>query len=456
MKVLPILIYEESDRKNKISWREWGEIRNREKALEEKAKIEKELSIQKEKMDPSITFLNLLPISSEEDVYNFNQFFSEADAFLIYPASGAGHVSTIELILSLFNKPLLFFIRVKTGYIYEWYEIIDARFFRKAQYDFIVQEGVSYNDVVVDDYDELIKKLNALNALILTQNAKVLCIGKPDGWGIGYKAVKNANKVWNFNIEVINYSSLKELIKKKKSDKEFLEKVEVTYSKFLQKKNMKVLTDNKFIKNAILIYLLFKELLNSYAIDIITIGECMTTIIPIAETTACLPLSLLNNEGYIAICEGDFVALPAFILLQRIARRPIFLNDPTFPYDGKVILAHCTSPTLMDGKNEENFTVLTHYESDFGAAPKVQYRVGEKITGIIPDFGGREWIIFLGEIIDNPSFSICRSQMEVKIYGNWEKLRDNLRGFHWVVTYGDFRKEISYALEKAGINSIVI
>ena len=39
----------------------------------------------------------------------------------------------------------------------------------------------------------------------------------------------------------------------------------------------------------------------------------MGTIISMSDTTACMPLSWLNDEGYIALCESDFVVVPAGI-----------------------------------------------------------------------------------------------------------------------------------------------
>ena len=75
----------------------------------------------------------------------------------------------------------------------------------------------------------------------------------------------------------------------------------------------------------------------------ITINGCMGTIMPIAETTACLPLSTLNDDGYLAFCESDFVVIPSGILLANISGRPPFLNDPTYPHDGVITLAHCTA-----------------------------------------------------------------------------------------------------------------
>ena len=85
------------------------------------------------------------------------------------------------------------------------------------------------------------------------------------------------------------------------------------------------------------------------------------TIMPMAEASACMTLSLFNDAGYLAFCESDFVVIPAGILLANISGKPVFLNDPTYPHDGLITLAHCTAPRRMDGKAYEPARILTHF-----------------------------------------------------------------------------------------------
>ncbi|HNR36304.1 MAG TPA: sugar isomerase, partial [Candidatus Hydrogenedentes bacterium] len=172
---------------------------------------------------------------------------------------------------------------------------------------------------------------------------------------------------------------------------------------------------------------------------------------PMSETTACMPLSLINDEGLLAFCESDFVVIPSGVLLNHIAATPVFLNDPTYPHDGVITLAHCTAPSKMDGKRPEKVTVLTHYESDYGAAPKVDMRIGQPVTVIDPDFRSKRWIGFRGKIDANPFLDICRSQVDVTIEGDWERLAEEMAGFHWMLSYGDHLKETGYALRKMNI-----
>jgi L-fucose isomerase-like protein len=170
-----------------------------------------------------------------------------------------------------------------------------------------------------------------------------------------------------------------------------------------------------------------------------------------STTTACLPLSLLNDAGFLAFCESDFVVIPSGILLHGISGRPQFLNDPTYPHQGVITLAHCTGPRKNDGKTLDPVRLLTHFESDYGAAPKVEMKKGQKVTNIIPDFKMERYTGFVGEIVDVPFLPICRCQIDVGYKFPDSRLAENMPGFHWMTCYGDYIREVGYALKRVPI-----
>jgi hypothetical protein len=129
----------------------------------------------------------------------------------------------------------------------------------------------------------------------------------------------------------------------------------------------------------------------------------------------------------------------------------VFLNDPTYPHDGIITLAHCTAPRKMDGKMCDPARILTHFESDYGAAPKVEMRKGQTVTNIVPDFASKRWVGLRGEIIDAPFMPICRSQIDIRFKCDSLTLAERMPGFHWMTSYGDYTREIGYALKKVGI-----
>jgi len=110
----------------------------------------------------------------------------------------------------------------------------------------------------------------------------------------------------------------------------------------------------------------------------------------------------------------------------------------------------------MDGRKLEDAEIVTHFESDYGAAPRVLFRIGEEVTVVDPDFRGREWIGFRGKVTNTPFLSVCRTQAEIKIEGDWKLLLERMKGFHWILVYGDYLKEVGYALGKMGIKWVNI
>jgi hypothetical protein len=128
------------------------------------------------------------------------------------------------------------------------------------------------------------------------------------------------------------------------------------------------------------------------------------------------------------------------------------MNDPTYPHDGVITLAHCTAPRRMNGREAEPARILTHFESDYGAAPKVEMRKGQLLTNIVPDFAARRWVGLAAEIVDTPFLPICRSQIDVRFACDSLTLAKRMPGFHWMTGYGNYLREAGYALKRVGID----
>ena len=127
------------------------------------------------------------------------------------------------------------------------------------------------------------------------------------------------------------------------------------------------------------------------------------------------------------------------------------MHNSTFPHGAIVTCAHCTAPRRMDAKRYEPVRVLTHYESEYGAAPKVEIPKGQEVTCIDPEYATGRWVGLKGTVEGNPFYDICRSQQDVRIHGNWKRLLNEVRDSHWMMVYGDYLKEIGYAASRIGI-----
>ncbi len=447
LRVQPVLAYETPRRREATSWRPWGGIQTEQDAAQEKERIARELAALEAEADFPLELLPLAAVKTPEEAAAVAS--GKHDVTLDFAAGGP--VRTIEA-LSPADKWNLMFLRHRSGPVYLWYEIAHPRFLRKTV-DEYGQPGMSNDDIVVDNPSEILWRLRALSGLKNTLGKRIVCVGGASGWGAGGRnAPERAREVWKLDIRNVPYPDLAARIKRARQDSQLVRRCHADAEKYLAGTGVRLETSKDFFRNAFVLTEVFHELLDEARTDAITINQCMGTIMPMSETTACLPLMLLNDAGYLAFCESDFVVIPSGILLHYISGKPVFLNDPTYPHDGLVTLAHCTAPRRMDGRELEPVRILTHFESDYGAAPKVEMRKGAAVTNLVPDFAVRKWVGFEGEIVDNPFLQICRSQIDVRIKGDARKLLEEMKGFHWMTSYGSYLRESGYAVNKAGVD----
>jgi hypothetical protein len=445
--VKPVFTYDVPARRSQTSWRSWGGIMTEKDAAEEISRIGEELKALNSKADFPVNFLPVSGVRTTGDLNNISDLAS-ADLFLIYAAGGG--MDKFDVLINM-GKNIIFFCRHKSGPVYLWYEIISPRYLRKHT-DMLTVKGIDEDDVVIDSQDELLWRLRALCGLKNTVGSRILAIGGPGAWSQPLDVVmKVVQEKYKLDIQMVSYEELGALITEARRDNSTLNNARSRANEYLKDADIKLETDRKFVENCFVLEDIFKRLMNKFNCRAITVNNCMGTIMPLAETTACLTLSLLNDAGYLAFCESDFVVVPSGILMANISGKPAFLNDPTYPHNNMITLAHCTAPRMMNGKKSAPARILTHFESDYGAAPKVEMLVGQVVTNIMSDFAFQRNVGLKGKIIDNPMLDICRSQIDISFDCDSRKVAEQMAGFHWITVYGDYIKETGYALKKIRI-----
>lgn len=445
--VKPLLTYEVPSPRSQTSWRSWGGIRTDKDAAEEIARIGNELKSLNSLADFPVTFLPVSGVRSSQDLNTIGDLAS-ADLFLVYAAGGG--MDTFD-ILNKMRKNVIIFCRHKSGPVYLWYEIISPRYLRQHT-DKLAVNGINENDVVIDSQDELLWRMRSLCGLKNTVGSRILAIGGPGAWSQPLEVtMKAVQEKYRLDIQTISYDELGKLITEARNDNSIINNARSRAADYLKDSGVKLETDRKYVENCFVLEDVFKRIMNKSGCRAITVNNCMGTIMPLAETTACLTLSLLNDSGYLAFCESDFVVVPSGMLMSNISGKPSFLNDPTYPHDNIITLAHCTAPRKLDGKRSEPARILTHFESDYGAAPKVEMLKGQVVTNIMPDFAFERNVGLKGKIIDNPMLDICRSQIDISFDCDALRVAEEMPGFHWITVYGDYLREAGYALNKIGI-----
>jgi hypothetical protein len=448
--VQPLLRHEIETPKPQRSWRNWGGVHTRQSVAEEVDRIGGELEKLKASAGFPIEILPLATASSDEEAGRIREA-SPAGALILY-AAGA---QRLDACVSR-KRDNIIFVRHRSGPVYDWYENVSNRFLRAPGEDFEYDqvrnyEGVGVDDVVVDDYGEILWRLRAIHGLRNFIGSRAVTIGRATGKGCP-KAPDLCRQRYGMEIVEVPYVELDKRLRARRASADAMKLAQTAAGRYLAQSGVAIETDRVFVANCFLLYSVFKELMQEHNAQSFTIMSCMSTVMPIAETTACLALSMMQDEGLIAFCESDFGSHPAGVLLRYITGNPVFMHNPTFPHNGIVTCAHCTCPRRMNGKSYEPVRIKTHYESDYGASPKIQMPVGQQVTIINPDCAQVRWLGFRGRVADNPSLSICRSQQDIEIEGDWRKLAREMRGSHWMMAYGDFLKETGYCMKKMGLD----
>ena len=452
LRVQPILAHAVMSPRDKTSWRSWSEIVNEPAAAEELQRIAGELQTLPAKAGFPLEILPVAKVTTREQAAELQT--GDFDAVLLYAASNAGLFQ--PCCAADPRRDTVVFVRHRSGPTYYGYECLGVRHFKVPSPELWQQNsadshgGVTLDDVVVDDYDEVLWRLRALYGLKNFVGQRVVALGGPAGkWDPTAPDV--ARQRYQFDLVEVSYDDLAARLKAIATDTALQTQLAAWTDRYLALPNTRLETKKEFIHRAFALYVVFRQWLREHQAPALTINACMGTALAVSDTTACMTLSWLNDEGYLAFCESDFVAVPPGVLLHYIAGKPVFLHNSTFPHKALVTCAHCTAPRRMDGQRYEPARIMTHYESDFGAAPKIEMPLGQQVCAISPEYATGRWVGLRGLVRDNPCFAICRSQQDVEIQGQWKRLIREARDSHWLMVYGDYLREVGYAARKIGL-----
>ena len=442
LRVQPVLTYNLAQRQKGRSWRNWGDVQTEEAVTAEVERINGELKHLSGQAEFGLQILPVQKLSAKQQVDGLRE--TKLDALVVY-ASG-GWTDVLESLAGL-GKPMVIFVREKSGPYYLWHEIVDSRFLR-SHTDEVKQTVVGLEDVVVDEPGEILWRLRGLYGLKNTVGRRIVCVGGPGGWACP-EAPERARQRFQLDMITVPVPEVNAMVESVRKDAAVMAGCKQEARSYMGARGVTSRISEEAVTDAFLLKRLFRDLMTRHNACAVTTNACMNSY---AGIMPCLTLTLTNDSGYMAYCESDFVNIPAGILMHYIAGRPTYFCNPTFPHDGKMLFAHCTAPRRMDGRRLEPVTLVTHYESDWGAATHVQFRKSQAVTVVKPDFEARRWLALTGRIADTPFLATCRAQIEIALDADTQDVIRNMRGFHCQIAYGDWSREVGYAAKKVGID----
>lgn len=288
----------------------------------------------------------------------------------------------------------------------------------------------------VDETVEQIKyyyKVHVVRKKLKETNIGV--IGYPSDWLIasGVNFIE-AKRRWGVNYDSIEFNELSSYINKVNQGK-----ANKVASDFIKNACDMKEASEKDVVEAAKIYLALKAMCEEYQLSAMTL-RCFE-MISRHNTTACLALSLLNDEGIICACEGDMQSAFSMVLLNILTNKRAFLTNPSRIDLSKneIILAHCTIPLCMTSK----YTIRSHFESQIGIGIQ-----GEMKKGPVTVFkcGGSNldrYYVASGQMLENLNDeNMCRTQIKLHLDGNIEYFLRNPIANHHMVIEGDYARLI--------------
>ena len=192
-------------------------------------------------------------------------------------------------------------------------------------------------------------------------------------------------------------------------------------------------------------YSAIKKICQEERLDAMTI-RCFD-IVKSCNTTSCLALARLNDEGIVAGCEGDMQTLMTMLLAKKLCNEPAFMANPSILTDTTSMFAHCTVPLSMCYKT----TMRTHFESGIGVAVQGDLPLTDYT---ILKWGGKKldkFFVTEAKAIKNEySNHFCRTQITFDINLKPYLLQHSI-GNHHVIIKGRHAEEIRHFMRENGI-----
>jgi len=259
LRVQPALMYNLEQRREKTSWRSYGGICTEADVAAEMNRINAELGRFVGKAEFPVEMLPLAQVRNEKEAKKVAA--ADADAILLYAASG--WTNLVNAVASS-QAPMIMFIRHKSGPFYLWYEIAHWRFLRQNGDTFVVANADT-QDIVVDEYDELLWRLRALYGLANARGTKVLAIGGL----VAYSEPAQTNgpvcakEVWG------------ERLAKARGDAKFMAEAKRRAEELLATPNVTLKTQRRFVVNSFAALGVCEQLMAETGASNFGFGRCM-------------------------------------------------------------------------------------------------------------------------------------------------------------------------------------
>ncbi len=221
-------------------------------------------------------------------------------------------------------------------------------------------------------------------------------------------------------------------------------------------------TSKERLKKALTIYIALKEIIKEYGLDMLSvkcIGEFMDE-----YCSACLALSMLNDEKFTATCQCNINATISSYILSQLSGNRCFFGDVNvvLKEDNTARIINCGSIPGKLAKTYQDIRLVTQYEymgTGRGVCTLFCCKPGKVTFGTLGRVNGvYEMNIATGEAFEQPMEELKKvrnwAQGFIKLDCDSMKFYRNIRCNHSVMTYGIIEKQILHLCRMLDIKAV--
>lgn len=289
---------------------------------------------------------------------------------------------------------------------------------------------------------------NIINVSKKLRKSTIGVVGFPSPWliasDVDYVEVKRKWGITYKNIEISELSNLLSDIKTEEANE--------IACRFIKSSSGMQEPKNEEVTEAARVYLAMKKLCSKNNLDAVTL-KCFD-VLERHNTTGCLALSLLNNEGIISGCEGDCQAVFSMYIAKLLTGDIPFMSNPSLidHETNEIIFAHCTMATSIT----ENYIIRNHFESLKGIGIQGEVKKGPVTIFKCGGTGLNKYFLSRGELLENLNNSgMCRTQLRIKLDESVEYFFKNTIANHHLIIRGDHTDIIKELMDSMGCTRVI-
>lgn len=307
------------------------------------------------------------------------------------------------------------------------------------------------SEILHGNLTDIVKRLFVLHQNFKASNAlrgsRIGVVGTPSPWlissGVDYLLAKRR---WGVNFVDIPIEQAVERYKQVTDD----EIGDLTAHVATQALACRESTPEQLLK-AIRLYQALRQIAQEQRLNAMTLS-CFK-LIDLIGTTGCLALSLLNDAGITAGCEGDLQSIFTMHIARTLTSQPGFMANVALIHNtsNEVVLAHCT----VGLKQAEQYILRNHFETESGIGIQGLLPTGDvtllKIGGESLD----EFYLNTGTLTENTNYiNLCRTQVKVRLDGPVDYFFRHPLGNHHILLSGNHSTLVGNFLQGFGCRKV--